>query len=65
MVDVVAPVLHFKVPIAQVLAVNVTFSVPHTSPPPVMVGAVGVCSFCIVITCELELTPHSVVHFAL
>jgi hypothetical protein len=30
-----------------------------------MVGAVGVCSFCIVITCELELTPHSVVHFAL
>lgn len=29
-----------------------------------MVGAVGVCSFCIVITCELVLVPHSVVQVA-
>jgi hypothetical protein len=64
MVEVVAPVLHFNAPIAHPLAVNVTLSVPQTSPPPVMVGAVGVCSFCIVITSELALVPHSVVHFA-
>ena len=51
-------------PIVHTLAVNVTFSVPHISPPPVMVGAVGVCSFCIVITCELALVPHSVVQVA-
>ena len=51
-------------PIVHTLAVNVTFSVPHTSPLPVMVGAVGVCSFCIVITCELALVPHSVVQVA-
>ena len=64
MLVVVAPVLHFKLPIVQALAVNVTFSVPHTEPPPVTNGAVGVCSFCIVIPCELALVPHSVVQVA-
>lgn len=64
-VEVVAPVLHFNVPMAQALAVNVTVSGPQTVPPPVIVGAVGVGIFCIVIDCELPLVPHSVVHFAL
>ena len=64
MLVVVAPVLHFKLPIVQALAVNVTFSVPHTEPPPVTNGAVGVCRFCIVIACELALVPHSVVQVA-
>ena len=44
-VGVKSPVFHFKVPIVQALAVKVTFSVPHTEPPPVTIGAVGVCSF--------------------
>jgi hypothetical protein len=45
MLEVVAPVLHFNVPRVHALAVKVTFSVPHTEPLPVIVGAVGVCSF--------------------
>lgn len=51
-------------PIVHALAVNVTFSVPHTEPPPVTNGADGVCSFCIVMPCELALVPHSVVQVA-
>ena len=62
---VVSPVLHFNVPVTQALAVNVTFSLPHTGPVlPVIVGADGLLNFCIVTGVELLLVPQFVVHVA-
>ena len=62
---VVSPVLHFNVPVVHALAVKVTFSFPHTGPVlPVITGAVGLLSFCIVTGVELLLVPQVVVQVA-
>ena len=64
MLEVVAPVLHVKVPV-QPLALNVAFSPSqHTVLLLLMIGAVGVLPVVIVITLLLALSPHSVIQIA-
>jgi hypothetical protein len=63
MVAVVASLLHFTVPVAQ-LVVKVTLSVPHTVPEPVTTGACGLVIFTMFITCDDSLCPQALVHFA-
>jgi hypothetical protein len=63
---VVAPVLHFKVPVVHAVAVKVAFSVPQiTAGPPEITGAAGFESFCIEIPDDDTLVPQSVVQVAL
>jgi len=62
---VVSEVLHLIVPDVHALAVNVTFSVPHTGPVlPVIVGAVGVTPVPMVIAAEANEVPHAFVQVA-
>jgi hypothetical protein len=51
-------------PAAQAVAVISTFSVPHTLPPPVMLGDAGTDILVIFIALEATLTPHEVEHVA-
>jgi hypothetical protein len=63
MVAVVASLLHFTVPVAQ-LVVKVTLSVPHTVPEPVTTGAVGAAPVVIVTAFDTPDVPHELVHVA-
>jgi hypothetical protein len=51
---------HFNVPAVQAVAVIATVSVPHTLPPPVIVGAVAVGTLVMFKAFEATLTPHDV-----
>ena len=55
---------HLSIPTVQAVAVIVTVWFPHITPPPVIVGAVGVGTLVIVIASDAVETPHEVEHVA-
>ena len=64
MLGVVAPVLHFKVPL-QPVAINVALSLPQiVNLFAVMLGVVGVTPVLITIGLDAELMPHKLLHVA-